>query len=284
VKEQFKAHFWRYCQKPKPNPQPLEGKMKLIPRLLIAAFLVTESFAAVGQWNGVGVTQWNGVAQTGWNGTSISCASAGATYLINQRFEGTGGAPTDDGYDNSEVWTESLGTPNEDYTTTILQGSESLLLDSSGGTSQRADSPNFTATAHVYGYMRIRINAMPSSGSQSIFTVRNGTTALLDAQLNAAGTLRVDIGANSTLTVTAMSTGTTYHLWWEYQAGSGANAVGNIAFSTDGVRPTSGNQFSGRTDGTATLNANNIRLNAVSAEVLILDQVLIDDVQIGDNP
>lgn len=46
-----------------------------------------------------------------------------ATYLLNQNFEGTG-------YDNSESWTETLdgGTVDEDYTTTVLAGSQSLFM------------------------------------------------------------------------------------------------------------------------------------------------------------
>lgn len=205
-----------------------------------------------------------------------SSGVAAATYLINQRFEGTG-------FDNGEAWFKTLGTPNEDYTTTVLQGSQSLFLDSSGGTSQRCDSAtNATAYAHIWGFKLMRVNAYPSSTS-SIFTVRTNGTALLDAQMDTTGHLRVDIGVNSVLTVSGMSLNTLYYIFYEYQAGTGLNAVGTIGFTTDGTVPT-GNNLSSSIAGTATGQYNNIRLNATATMVIIYDQVLIDDVAIGANP
>lgn len=206
----------------------------------------------------------------------VSGGAAAATYLINQRFEGTG-------YDNSEAWFETLGTPNEDYITTVLEGAQSLFLDSSGGTSQRCDSAtNALFYSHIWGYMRFRVNAYPSSTS-SIFSIRTNGTAFMDAQMDTTGHLRVDIGVNSTLTVLGMSLNTLYHIFWEYQTGTGLNALGSIGFTSDGTIPT-GNNLSSSLVGTSTGQYNNIRLNAVATETIIYDQVLIDDVAIGANP
>jgi hypothetical protein len=204
----------------------------------------------------------------------------GATYLINQGFEGTG-------YDNSETWTEAAGTPNEDDTTSPspIVGSQSLRLDGTSVT-QRTDSPSYTATADVWVYLRLNPATLPSSGNNDFLAIRNGTTQLLSAQINASGVLRVNVGANSSPTVSTMSAGTSYHVWIHYVAGTGANAVGSVAFSTDGVKPTAGNAFTSMNTGTSTLSANNVRLTAVAANggVFVMDRVLVDDASIGDNP
>ena len=100
------------------------------------------------------------------------------------------------------------------------------------------------------------------------------------------GTLRVNVGANSLSTVSTISASTTNHVWIHYVAGSGANAVGSVAFSTDGTKPTSGNNYTEITTGTSTLSANNIRLTSAAANggVFIMDHVLVDDASIGNSP
>jgi hypothetical protein len=202
----------------------------------------------------------------------------GPTYLLQENFEGTG-------YELS--WTEAAGTPDEDYATAPapLAGSHSLRLDGTSVT-QRADSPAFATTTDLWVYMLFNPTTLPGSGNNDFFHIRNSTTQVLAAQLNASGTVRVSVGNNSLSTVSTMSAGTTYHVWVHYIAGSGSNAFGSIAFSTDGTKPTSGNPYTEITTGTSTLGGDNLRLTATATNggIFIMDKVRADDATIGDNP
>lgn len=101
------------------------------------------------------------------------------------------------------------------------------------------------------------------------------------------GVVRIfgNVGGSATAatTVSAMSGGTTYHVWWSCDATSSPETF-TIAFSTDGVRPTSGNNYASAVSDTSSTQ-NNILLNPVYTSTdTIFDRVLVDDVQIGDNP
>lgn len=207
-----------------------------------------------------------------------AAAGGGATYLVKQDFEGTG-------YDNSETWSEAAGDPNEDYTGTVLAGSQSLLLDGTSAT-QRTDSPTFASTADAWVYMLIRVTDLPSSTENFITLISTGPVGLFSADITSGGNLRVSGSVNSATTVSAMSVDTTYHVWIHYVAGSGVNAVCSVAFSTDGVRPTTGNNFTSVSNGSETASLNFVRLRADTGVtfICIQDKIRVDDALIGDNP
>lgn len=209
-----------------------------------------------------------------------TAAAAGATYLLTENFEGTG-------YDETITgsWTESSGTPDEDYATSPapLAGSQSLELNDAGA-NERIDSPTYAATADIWLYFLVHFNSLPAA-TETVASFRNSTTEMCSMQITSAGLLRVAMtGGNSVTTVSAMSAGTTYHVWIHYTAGSGANAFGSVAFSTDGTKPTSGNAYTQKTDSTATASSDNIRLRSDGAIQLFMDKVRVDDANIGDNP
>jgi hypothetical protein len=83
-----------------------------------------------------------------------------------------------------------------------------------------------------------------------------------------------------------MSINTTYHIWVKYVKGSGANAVIESGFSTDGTRPTSGSAFVTQTVGTATADTDRIMFGQSSSNTVstYIDKVRVDDAVIGDNP
>jgi hypothetical protein len=202
--------------------------------------------------------------------------TAGATYLINQRFEGAG-------YDNGESWTEALNNPDEDYATNPLQGSQSCLLDATTVT-VRLDSPSFADTADAWIYMKMRVDTRPSIGS-TFLVLRNSLAAVLGAvEVNATGILRVDNNVSVGNTVDASPEDTDFHVWVHYVKGVLNDSVMSVAFSTDGVRPTSGNAFVELTNGNAITDLDSIRITAINTKVIVVDQVLIDDAQIGDSP
>jgi hypothetical protein len=210
-----------------------------------------------------------------------AAGGAAPTYLLEEGFEGTG-------YDEilAGSWTESSGTPDEDYATSPapLVGSQSLELND-GGTNERADSPSFTDTADVWFFCYIHFNSLPA-GTESIISIRNGTTEMLSAQVTSSGTWRLSMtGGNSAATTAAMSAGTTYKVRIRYTAGGGATGFGSFEFATTGgTFDGSGTDYTSKSDSTATLSAQNLRLRSEGAIQLFMDRVLVDDAEIGSNP
>lgn len=212
-------------------------------------------------------------------------AAAGPSYLINQNFEGAG-------YDNGETWTENNAAWNEDYTATVLVGSQSLYGIST--TSARTDFASFSGQVDVWAYCRFRIvsggSEWPSgSATWSIFRIANSSgTSVAQLQLRPSNKFRVNGGTSSSDSVGTLSDDTTYHAWLHYTKGTGSDAVITGGISTDGTKPTSGNYFVSLSNGTSTTDAARIYLvcdssGGVGMEV-IFDQILVDETTIGDNP
>ena len=205
--------------------------------------------------------------------------TAGTSYPFQENFENTG-------YENS--WTEAgTGTIDEDYSTSGLglEGSQCLRLAASAQT-PRTTSANWTALPDMWFYLLLRPLTLPSS-TMLLLTIQATTTECLRIRLDPAGTIKVRAGGGTeNTTVSATSAGTTYHIWCRYTEGTGSNAFGSVAFSTDGVRPTSGNQYRETTNGTATNDANNVRFGVTSSGTfdLAIDKIRVSSSVIGDNP
>lgn len=216
-------------------------------------------------------------AQDIFPGPIMRTIGAGASYLIDQDFEGAG-------YDNGETWTEAgAGTIDEDYTGTVLDGTQSLQL---AGTSAAANtSSTFGNQSEVWMYALFRLVNLPGSTENIINLRTTGGADCYIARINTSGQLTVANGPTATC-VTTVSTGTTYHIWCYYKTGTGANAILNVAFSTTGIRPTSGNNFAQVTTGTAATDPDRIRIGTASSitHSVIFDKIRVDNVQIGDNP
>lgn len=209
-------------------------------------------------------------------------AAAGSSYLINQNFEGTG-------YDNSETWTEfGTATIDEDYTGVVLAGSQSLRIKSTAS-SGRAVSPTFSDASDCWVYFLFRPVTIPGT-SHGAAMLRNGTTVVLTITINATGSLSIRNGSSGgTTTTNTMSTGTTYHVWGHYIAGSGADGFGSVGFSTTGTKPTSGTSYTEHTTGNGTASVNAMQCGSQSGEgsdtfEFIYDKVLVSASSIGDSP
>lgn len=259
----------------------MERRRRIIGFLACWTATCSLAFGISGSWNGVAITAWNGVAQTSWNGTGVSqAAGGGPSYLVKQDFEGVG-------YDNGETWTESGtgGTVDSDYTTTVLDGSQSLQIVLAASARQTATifAP---AQSDVWAYYLLRVITLPSA-SVIITRFLSGGTEGLRVRMTTSGTLEVRAGGGTVAnTAATLATGTTYHLWLHYTKGTGANAVASVAFSTTGVRPTSGTTFATSTNGTATVDVSTFALGTTTSGTinLIFDKVRVDDELIGDNP
>jgi hypothetical protein len=185
--------------------------------------------------------------------------ASGSSFLINQGFEGTG-------YDNGETWTGAgTGTVDADETTTVIAGSQSLhitLVSQTGST-----YAVFTGQGSVFVKFRLRV-ASTNGGTQTIATLRNGTTVL--ASLILAGASRV-IRANAAGGSNNTSTGTgsevpvnqDLYVWFEYIKGTGSNAVCRVGWAATDSKPTfvaAGTTTAISANGSSTSDANRIYL------------------------
>lgn len=204
---------------------------------------------------------------------------ASPTYLINQNFEGTG-------YDNSESWTETAGSPDEDYTGVVLRGSQSLRLDNSGSTTPVTNCPYLDTTAtggEDWIFFRVQFPGDLPNANVSFMQGNAG-------QIGDAGSLwgvwyRTSItgfrftDGNSNIDSGTITAGTTYYIWIRYVQGSGTNAELQVWIDTDNTRPASA--LGELTNGPKTRDTRwtSIGMTA-SAQDMIIDQFIMDDAEI----
>jgi hypothetical protein len=194
--------------------------------------------------------------------------------LICQNLEGAG-------YDNSETWNETGATVNEDYTTIPLRGAQSLYQLDTGIDPKVYAS--FTGSSEIWAHFLFQTDdSTPAAGNQNFFRIQNssGTQVAGFSLVGASGLLTFYGCGSSYSTVDALASATTYHIWFYYKKGTGANALIKLGFGTDTNRPTSGNKYISCTDGTGATDAARIYFDgwAGSANYYIVDQILVDDV------
>jgi hypothetical protein len=156
--------------------------------------------------------------------------TSGSSFLLNQNFEGTG-------YDNGETWTEAgTGTVDEDHTSTVIAGSQSLRVNLSAQTGSTYAA--FTAINDVYCKFRFRV-ASTNGGNQIVATIRDGATAL--GTLTLAGASRVlratAAGGSNGTSSDVLPVNTDIYVWFEYLKGTGANAICRCGWATTDSKP-----------------------------------------------
>lgn len=197
--------------------------------------------------------------------------------ILTENFE----TPTT-GYEN--VWTPS-GTVNPVFASPALEGTQSLQLN---GTSAEAHIlKSFSAASSVYLYFKFRVPNLPSDNTAfMILADAFFNNYLVRIFLQSSGNIFIICGGSvGGPSVGALSANTTYHFWLTYIKGTGANAIANVGFSTDGVRPTSGNNYVSVTDGSPTTDF--VYLQPTAGNVggtwtPIFDSVCLNTTQIGD--
>lgn len=224
--------------------------------------------------NSTAIVRGKNAILKGKRATVAGGSGSGQVFLIDQNFE----TPVT-GYDNGEVWTEG-GTWNPAYTVTVLAGTQSCFHTDGGSLT----SPVFTAQTNVYFYCLLRFNAV--ADNTEILSLRSAANAdLAIMKYRPGGSLRVDCG-NVTAgdTVSTISAATKTHIWIRYTKGTGANGFASIAFSTNGIKPTSGDAYVQTAVGDATADAVKLRINGEVGNTFIIDRILISATPIGDNP
>jgi hypothetical protein len=197
--------------------------------------------------------------------------SALGTVLVNETFEGTG---TPSGWSGT-------GSADFDYTTSPLAGSQSLRCPASSAGIY--NSGGVLSNTELWGQILYRIDSMPTS-AEIILDMRQAFVAFaIDIYLATDGTLIVNDGASTFVqTVSGMSVGTIYNIWWHYKKGTGANSVIETSWDVAGnPRPNSGNKFasSSTAGGTATVDQAGFGWSTGGGTDAVS---IIDNVQIAD--
>jgi hypothetical protein len=197
---------------------------------------------------------------------TVNPASGTPTYLFTEGFEGTG-------FENAG-WNKS-GTPNENYTTTVLDGAQSLNCSGAQHiwrTFQYATSFNL--------YFRVRWAAWRDYANVIYWDNNNwGTAASLYADDNR---LQIAHGSAAALGSTVLAANVTYHVWVEWTRGTGSNGTMKLFVSTSGAKPTTSEASITTGSGAAT---ERIYVGPTSTGPnVIFDRILVDDLPIPGNP
>ena len=187
-----------------------------------------------------------------------------AAYFFAETFDATG-------YDNT--WAET-GTVDEDYTTTVLQGTQSLYI---------ADGTAYTihtlsdSLAELYVHFIFRSTDVSPASQTTIFSMRSGTTQIFYAQLRTTGVSRLYTGTTVVNGTHTLSNDTAYNVWLYYKKGTGANGISTLWYSTNGVKP--GSAEISITNGNAVKEMGSLLFNNGDAANMniIYDQLIINE-------
>jgi hypothetical protein len=193
------------------------------------------------------------------------CTEDCGDFIICQNFEGTG-------YDNSEAWTES-GTVDEDYTTTILRGSQSCQITTTGYITH-ADA--FTEQSTLYMHWLYRKAANPGSEA-TLFTIKDSGGYAAFGHLQTDGTVKLTVGNGTAAYTSELSNDTTYHIWVAYTAGTIGNGSVSLYAGTDTTRPASPLATANNTGGGAVGGAVSFRVYT-GGVTGIVDQILVSGI------
>jgi hypothetical protein len=217
-------------------------------------------------------------------GSPPAAGGGGPSYLVNQNFEGTG-------YDNAEIWTEDLGTGgtvNEDYTTTPLVGSQSLLLsEATGDVSAKITIPGGPHT-DLWGYAQLQVVSHPNDGVAGRQLIRFGdgspllAGALIDVTGGTSFKLRAHNGDSSGTPSTDSFTSGLVHIWWHASTITDTCEVWWSATSTRSA--TGGTKYSTYTSSVSTGYTQLWILCDYPAAQFKFDKVLVSTSEIGNAP
>lgn len=184
---------------------------------------------------------------------------SGGEYIHTNGFE----TQADD-----DDWTNESGTPDYDYSTNPIAGSEMCEL----GSVEYA-SILITNAADVYVSIAIKWDDTQDDAENELFFYDNGGSNILGyAQVTADGTVKVKAGSTGTLSgasSTAIDDGSVHYILMRYQKGSGADSRidywhWNGSAWNDNVNST---------DGNATTNAEEFHVrNTCDTEKIYFDQ------------
>lgn len=195
-------------------------------------------------------------------GSTPASATPFVGNLVNENCEGSS---TPSGWTDSPAVTWGFTT-----SPAPLQGVKSVQT-SAGGSTIFA----FAAQSSADGYCLLNLAVLPG-GVTTIAGFRSTGSAVCLVRVNATGQVTLFAnGSDSTACVTTMSANTTYSVWWHFLSGGTCT----VAFSTNGIRPLSGNNFTSKTGAASTVNQYQLTYGSS-----IFDRLVADTGTIPDNP
>lgn len=210
----------------------------------------------------------------------VQAAAPAASYIFSENFE-----DATNGYENSNT-TYGDGTINFKDTTNALKDAQSLSIVASATLETRV-MYSTTSNSEVYFYFRYKRLVAQSTSARKIFQGYNAGGSMrftINVQLD--GRLQVYHTGVSASTVGVIGTGMV-HVWSYYKAGTGSDGIAWVGFSTDGTKPTSGNNYVQLTNGTGTDAIASIRCvveATASGMTNVWDSIRLSTSSIGDNP
>ncbi len=209
---------------------------------------------------------------------SAQAAAPGASYLVNQGFEGAG-------YDNGETWTES-GTVDEDYTTETIIGSQTCAVTGIFANTYAS----YSGQTDVWAFTRLRFRTGINGGTtfRNYFYIADSSGTILASikfanvdGIGSACNVRLETsGTESASSASTVDINTSYYVWLHFVSGGTCSAH----ISTSSTRPSAdggGDVYLTKSAGSAT--AARIYLMNVDG-IPVFDHVLVDDAEIGNNP
>jgi len=206
---------------------------------------------------------------------------------ICQHLEGSG-------FDNGESWDITTyiggGTADADYTTNVLEGTQSLRMYDGGADGWAevyfsAQSDGATCGLHL---MFKVLSGTPSSITRIIY-INDDATVAGAIRIDTSGYLTIQHGTASVQTGTVVVTGgSIYHIWVEWHkntGGSNGTMYLSILQSSDPSATKPGSpDISVENGDSAVVGINRFRLYLEHDTDIVYDRILIDDSAIGDIP
>lgn len=220
---------------------------------------------------------------------AVAAAGGGdaCSSCTNETFEGAGFTLT-----GWRVGDNSAGViTNADYATSPapIAGSHSLLLKNPD--SQAAYISKTIASSANVGWRFKMIITNTIVNNMQLVTLDDNVGGVMASFQVQATSLRVVHGTANATTVADLSPDTLYYVWGYRAAGSGANGVGKIAFSTSKTKPTSGDNYAEVTTGSTTANVldvgawvRDVSFGSGRTGVIIDDFSILPGAEIGDFP
>jgi lipopolysaccharide/colanic/teichoic acid biosynthesis glycosyltransferase len=195
---------------------------------------------------------------------TVTAPDGAPTYLLSEGFEGPG-------FENSGWF--KVGTPNEDCTTEVLHGSQSL--NCLGGQSIYRIFQNSNSFCL---YFRARWNV--KTDINNLIYLEDAAYGLVGYLQAADNFFRICHGTVFAAKAMPIAEHTTYHLWLEWSQGTGNDGTMKLFVSTNGNKPTTAAASLANGTGKATERMY-IGANGGPGPDLVLDRILLDDVPIG---
>ncbi len=210
--------------------------------------------------------------------------AANFRYDIEEDFEAVGYELGLDG--TNPTWSESgSGTINPNYTTVVLSGSQSYLIDDYD--EAKACLPTLTlatACSPFDMYFMCQTTDHSPGDEYMLYLEEVGDSNMVRLRVKGGGkTLHADVTDTETSSGVDIALSTTYHIWVHYVKGTGANAVLDVYISTTADKPSSAQIAI--SDGDSTGDISFLTWRAQDME-WIFDGIKIntDGTAIGSNP